>query len=832
MKEYLEFLQSKICLSQPSGFDVDKSEINPILKTHQKDIVQWACKGGKRAIFASFGLGKTFMQLECLRLVQKHFGGKQLQILPLGVRQEFKADAEKLGIKLTFIKRSDEATEDGIYFTNYEPVRDGKIDVNLFTGTSLDEASVLRSFGSKTYQTFLSLFSNVKYKFLGTATPAPNEFKELIHYAGYLGVMDTGQALTRFFKRDSTQAGNLQLHPHMEREFWLWVSSWAVFINKPSDLGYDDTGYDLPALHIHECMVETEATVCEEQDGQLNMMPNAALGLKEAATVKRDSIDLRVSKAKEIVDQHKGEHFILWHDQEAERHALKKAIPEMVEVFGSQDLEIREQRIVDFSNGRFELLGTKPILSGSGCNFQRFCNYSIFVGIGFKFNDFIQAVHRIYRFLQTKECHIWLIYTDQEVEVYKALMRKWSQHKKMVEQMTDIIKKYGLSHAEMANELKRTIGVKRMESRGERYTAIHNDTVLEHANMESNSVDMILTSIPFANHYEYTPTYEDFGHTQNNEHFWKQMDFLTPNLLRVLRPGRIAAIHVKDRILFGNVTGTGFPTCDLFHEETSFHFVKHGFEKIGMITVVTDVVRENNQTYRLGWSENCKDGSKMGVGCPEYVMLFRKPQTDTSKAYADIPVTKSKQEYSRARWQVDAHAFWRSSGNRQLSPEEMASYPPEVLSRVFTEYTLQNVYNYEHHVKIGEELDLKGCLPSSFMTLAPGSWHPDVWHDVCRMLTLNTEQAKRDLNQHICPLQYDIIDRLIDRYTNKNELIDDPFGGLGSTSCRAIKLGRRGISVELNPKYYLDSLYHLKAEDMQYGMPSLFDFENIDNKVA
>ncbi|HUA23303.1 MAG TPA: hypothetical protein VMA54_04235 [Steroidobacteraceae bacterium] len=190
----------------------------------------------------------------------------------------------------------------------------------------------------------------------------------------------------------------------------------------------------------------------------------------------------------------------------------------------------------------------------------------------------------------------------------------------------------------------------------------HNDCVEECRGMADDSVDLIVTSIPFSNHCEYTPSYNDFGHTEGDEHFFQQMDFLTPQLLRILKPGRLACVHVKDRILFGSVTGFGTPTVNPFHAKCIMHYQRQGFAFIGMITVVTDVVRENNQSYRLGWSEQCKDGTKMGVGPPEYILLLRKLPTDRSKAHADLPVVKSKDGYSRARWQVDAHAFWRSSG--------------------------------------------------------------------------------------------------------------------------------------------------------------------------
>lgn len=826
---YENFLQSKICLSEKSGFQISRDSIHPSLFDHQKDIVKWAIEGGRRAIFAAFGLGKTFMQLECLNVIRRQEGGRQLIIAPLGVRQEFKADAVKLGLKIRFVRRTKEVKEPGLYITNYESVRDGRLDVNLFNGVSLDEASVLRSFGSKTYQTFLNMFTSVKYRFVATATPSPNKYKELIHYAGYLGIMDTGQALTRFFKRDSTKANNLILYPHMEKEFWLWVSSWAIFLQKPSDLGYSDEGYELPKLHVHSHMIKTEYRPIEEKDGQLKMFADANLNLHEAAREKRNSIDQRVAKALEIRNQKPGEHFIWWHDQESERHAIKKVFPRATEVYGSQDLEERENNVIAFSNGEITDLATKPILSGSGCNFQRFCSNAIFVGIGFKFNDFIQAVHRIYRFLQTKECHLHLIYTDSEIEVYKTLMKKWENHKRMVQKMTEIIKKYGLSHSEMAGELKRSIGVKRIEAQGDFYTVANNDCVEECMLIPDNSVDLMHTSIPFSNHYEYTPSYNDFGHNTDNNKFFEQMDYLTPELLRILKPGRVYACHVKDRVQFGNVTGYGMPSMDPFHCLTIEHYRKHGFIYFGMITVVTDVVRENNQTYRLGWSEQCKDGTKMGVGCPEYVLLFRKLPTDRSRAYADEPVVKSKEEYSRSRWQIDAHGFWRSSGNRVLTAEEMAGYGPEVLCRVYRDYSLENIYDYEHHVKIGEALDLKGQLPSSFMTLAPGSHNPDVWHDVNRMQTLNGDQTQHGLNNHVCPLQFDIVDRIIKRFSNKGDLVFDPFGGLMTVPYRAILAGRRGRAVELNHNYFVDGLKYLESAEAKMNMPNLFDFEDIQN---
>ena len=819
---YIDFIRDKVRFGHGMGFHVDASEINPMLKPHQVDIVRWMLLGGRRACFAAFGLGKSFMQLEAMRIIGGREDGRQLIIAPLGVRGEFMADADKLGTHITFVRRTDDLAGHGLYITNYESVRDGRLDVSAFNAVSLDEADVLRSYGSLTFQTFLTLFASVKYRFVATATPSPNRFKELIHYAGFLGIMDTGQSLTRFFQRDSTKANNLTLYPHKEREFWLWVSSWAIFLQKPSDLGYSDEGYDLPPLKVHYHMVKTTFAPSADRDGQLKLIRDAALSLRDAAAEKRNSMPQRVEMMTSIVADHPGEHCIIWHDQEAERHAIKKALPEAVEVYGSQDLETREDRVAGFSRGEFQYLATKPILSGAGCNFQRHCAMAIFMGIGFKFRDFIQAIHRIHRFLQERECHIHIIYADTETRVLETLKRKWKQHEEMTETMSEIIRKYGLSHAAMAEELQRSIGVERIEVKGQRFTAVNNDCVLETQSMADNSVDLIVTSIPFSNHYEYTPSYNDFGHTDGNAHFWEQMDYLTPGLLRILRPGRIYACHVKDRILFGNVTGKGLPTVSPFHAEALFHGMKHGFDYIGMITVNTDVVRENNQTYRLGWTECCKDGTKMGVGSPEYILLFHKPQTDRSKGYADVPVVKDKDFFSRAKWQILASAFWRSSGNRLMTAEEMGALPPEQLTKAFSERSMQCIYDFEEHVRIGETLEARGALPATFMAIAPGSHHPDVWTDVNRMLTLNGKQSQRGLSMHVCPLQFDIVDRLIERYSNPGELVFDPFGGLMTVPYRAVKMGRMGYGVELNPDYWRDGVKYCRAAEQDVTAPSLF----------
>jgi hypothetical protein len=869
------------------GPEISPGEIHPVLKPHQRAIVQWAVRGGRRGIFASFGLGKTLIQLETLRLILAQKSGAELIVLPLGVRQEFTRDAAMIRLKPKFIRSPTEIESERIYLTNYETVRDGKLNPALFTVASLDEASALRGFGgTKTFREFMRLFAPVRYRFVATATPSPNEYIEILSYSAFLGIMDVGEAKTRFFKRDSIQADKLTLHPHKAHEFWLWVASWALFVQKPSDLGFSDDGYVLPELDVRWHEVDSDhSTAGADRDGQVQMFRNSAIGVTNAAREKRDTLSLRVERMvgivrsesihagvvpekqedgegsrpqelcgqqraepgkvsglaegqprtvratterlpgkesresqgtepgslpqePEVSDQEPGvetpevwadpgsiprhprrtgrrlrdlrqelpdsqdgnrslsqdgegardplrpmqhgigtllrrsrddaggsgipDQIVVWCELNDEQRAIGKALEaegiSYVSLYGAQDIEYREQLIEAWRRRKATVFLTKPKMYGAGVNLQQ-SHTMIYVGVGYKFADWIQGIHRIYRFLQEHPCTVHIIYTEAEREIRRTLEAKWERHKQQAAIMAGIIREYGLAEAALTWALTRSIGVSRLEQHGRLWTAVNADCVLETRTMPEASVGLILTSIPFATQYEYTPSYNDFGHTDDNAHFWQQMDYLTPELLRVLQPGRMCAIHIKDRIIPGGLSGLGFQTVAPFHAEAIDHFRRHGFAYLGMKTIVTDVVRENNKTYRLGWTEQCKDGSRMGVRMPEYLLLFRRPPTDNSDGYADVPVLKAKPlcddhgtpapfdsrqnwkhpvpgtGYSRARWQMDAHGFSRSSGNRLLTSEELAELPHEALYKLWRDRSLANVYDFEEHVAIAEDLD-------------------------------------------------------------------------------------------------------------------------------
>lgn len=901
---YDDFLAAKVAMAPVSGFVVEDDEINPIVKPHARAIIKWACLGGRRAIFAAFGLGKTVIQLELVRIIIHRFGegaGMGLIAAPLGVRREFFndvkllatgehdtiSDAQRAALRawqeghpervpsLKFIRRIEEAVPGGMHITNYETIRDGKLDPRLFLVSTLDEASCLRGFGgTKTFREFMRLFDGVRFKFVATATPSPNQYIELLAYSAFLEVMDVGQAKTRFFKRNSEKADTLTIHAHKEREFWLWVASWGLFVQRPSDLGFSDEGYELPGLDVHWHELPADhSTAGTEKSGQGRLLRNAAASLSDAAREKRDSLSARVTKMLELRALDPDAHRIIWHDLEDERRAIEAAVPGMATVYGSQDLELRERVVCDFADGVIPELAGKPSMLGSGSNFQRHCAWEIFLGIGFKFNDFIQAVHRCYRFLQKHRVRLDLIYTEAERPVRDALEAKWRRHDKQMAIMTDIIKEYGLTSAAMAQSLTRAMGVERVEVTGEGYRLVNEDCVKETARMDADSVDLIVTSIPFSTQYEYSPNYADFGHTDDNAHFWAQMDYLIPQLFRVLKPGRIAAIHVKDRIVPGGMTGLGFQTVYPFADDCTSRFRAHGFAFLARKTITTDVVRENNQTYRLGWTEQCKDGSRMGAGLPEYLLIFRKPPSDSGDGYADEPVKKAKRRwlsdvrkalrdekdpqeraemlellrdefdtanavggwtheggYSRAHWQLDAHGYMPTSGNRLLTPEELRGLDANVIFKLWKAYQLNSVYDFQHHVKIAEALEEVGALPSTFMLLPPHSKDENVWTDIARMLSMNTLQAQAGREMHLCPLQFDIIDRAVIQYSQPGEVVFDPFGGLMSVPYRALMHGRQGWGVELNPEYFVDGCAYVRGMAEQMAMPDLFGLMGIEDQ--
>jgi len=388
--DYQNFIQSKVNRLIASGFEVDKSNLNNALKDFQKHIVQKCLRRGRSAIFADCGLGKTLMQLEWAHQVRINQGLSVLILTPLAVKSQTVKEAEKFGIKL-----------DGIEVVNYEQI--DNVQIENYGAVVLDESSILKNFEGKFRNKIVNSFKGFEYKLACTATPSPNDVMELGNHAEFLDVMKRTEMLAMYFIHDGGDTSQWRLKGHAQDEFWKFVNSWAVMINKPSDLGYSDEGYILPTLNYIECPVEVD----KSGESLLNQTHvNATNYNKEL----RNSIDGRMDKAAEIANG-SNEQFIIWINQNDEADYLKKLIQDAVEVRGNEKPEAKEEKLFGFADGKYRVLITKKKIAQFGLNFQN-CHNQIHASLDFSFESFYQAVRRSYRFMQQSEVSIYLITTN------------------------------------------------------------------------------------------------------------------------------------------------------------------------------------------------------------------------------------------------------------------------------------------------------------------------------------------------------------------------------------------------------------------------------------
>ncbi len=646
-----------------------------------------------------------------------------------------------------------------------------------------------------------------------------------------------------------------------------------VAIEFPSDLGFSDEGYKLPELRIHwiEVKLNEPLEAGIDKNGQARLVADAGGNdLPTNAKLKRNSIDVRMDRCMEIINESPEDHFIIWHHLNDEKDAIGREFKgrDYKVLFGAQKETEKEKIIVDFTKGDLKYLGTKPDISGVGCNFQRYCHKAVLLGINNDFNLLYQIIKRIHRFGQEFPVDFYIFYLPEEYAIVKNVKRKWDEHNKQRLWLRSLVKKYGLDHSAMVEERRRTMKIERKEFKGSNYTLIGTDCVNEWFNVPDNSIHLINSSFPFGNHYEYTNYYNDFGHNIDNNQFARQLDFLLPELLRTMAPGRIVAVHLKNRIHYGSVTGKGFSTFHRFTHLVCDSMEKHGFETMGFHYIPTCVVGENNQTYRLTFGEMQKDSTKMGSGIPEEIWIFRKPPTYKDNAYADVKVdhnsecpfchkSNAREQYEKTgaiilqcpdrecrqffpkedliihsefqlslpHWQIDADAFWKTSGNGLLTPQEMRMMDLSQIRKWWDIFDPSHIYDYENHVQLLKDLDEAGKLSRTFTTLPLVSDTPYIWNNVNRMHNLNLEQSRRKERNHICPQPNDEVDRVIELYSREGELVGDSFAGLGTTLVRAILKKRKAFGTELNDVYAKHANFYLKAAELkmaQQSMPTLF----------
>ena len=423
MESYENFLARKDLLIKSCGFEVDRSELNPMLYDFQKDIVRFSLMKGRSAIFADCGLGKTPMQLEWAQKVSEHTEMPVLILAPLAVASQTVREGEKFHIHVTYCE-DQEDVEEGVNITNYEKL--DKFVANEFSGIVLDESSILKSFSSKTRTELIDMFQQTPYRLCCTATPAPNDYMELGNHSQFLGIMTREEMLAMYFTHDGKRTSQWRLKGHAKDIFWQWMASWAVFISNPADLGYHEEGYQLPELILHEITVDGEAPIKVE------------LSLDERREARRESLPNRVAAAAELVNN-SDEQWLLWCNLNDESHALHEAIPDSIEVQGSDDNDYKKKSMLDFSDASERILVTKPKIAGFGMNWQS-CHNMIFVGLSDSFEQYYQAVRRCYRFGQEHPVNVYIIISAKEGCVRDNIERKQQEAQAMRDAMTQYTK--------------------------------------------------------------------------------------------------------------------------------------------------------------------------------------------------------------------------------------------------------------------------------------------------------------------------------------------------------------------------------------------------------
>jgi hypothetical protein len=448
IKPYLELIDAKRIAFIPRGI-ADLPALSPALKDHQRHAVEFALRAGCAALFLDTGLGKTLCALEWGRVVVEHTGRPVLMLAPLAVAAQHEREAVKFGIDAKSIREPDQIDGARIYITNYD--RMSKFDPDQFSGVILDESSIIKSFSGQTTRALIAAFKHTPFRLCCTATPAPNDHAELGQHSEFLGVMSQSQMLTRWFIHDSADTGTWKMKGHAVKDFWNWVASWARCVSKPSDLGFSDDGYNLPALNMQRHIVEADRSIDTgaEKDGQARLFRMPDTSATSIHREKRMTTDARADVIAALVAKEPDEAWVIWCDTDYEADALASRIPGAVEVRGSMPPELKEANLTAFSTGQARVIITKPSIAGFGLNWQHAARMA-FVGLSFSYESFYQAVRRCWRFGQARPVDVHVACADTEESIWQIVSRKAGDHNAMKTEMTAAMSRASRSVPEQA----------------------------------------------------------------------------------------------------------------------------------------------------------------------------------------------------------------------------------------------------------------------------------------------------------------------------------------------------------------------------------------------
>lgn len=634
---YAEFLEAKKIVPIISGFDVELESLNANLFDFQRVIVKWALKRGRAAIFADTGLGKTLMQTSWAQSVVDHTDGDVLIVAPLCVAQQTVREGVKFGIEINFC-RDQENAKPGINIANYEML--DRFNLDDFHGIVLDESSIIKNRDGKTRNAIISACQSVPYRLSCTATPSPNDFMELGNQSEFLGIMSMTEMLAMFFINDAGDTGTWVLKGHGKAKFWEWLSTWACVIRSPSDLGFDGSAYVLPKLNMFDHVVESKTT-----DG---LFADIACGLMDRNKARKESIDDRVEKCAEVVNA-STEQWVIWCHRNEEAEKLAKLIAGAVDVAGADSIDHKEESVNAFIDGGIRVLISKPRILGAGMNFQH-CHNTAFVGLSDSWEQYYQAIRRFYRFGQENEVNVHVISAESEGAVVANIKRKEDQNAamgaEMVKFMSTSMKKEIFGAAEEKMEYVRQV------TETPSWTIHNADCIDLSKEIADESVDFTIYSPPFESLFTYSNSDRDMGNNKSSEAFKIHYQFLIEQNYRMMRPGRLVAVHCMN--LTTSKANDGFIGIRDFRGDIIRAHQAAGFIYHSEVCIWKDPVVAMQRTKALGLLHKTikKDSSMSRQGLADYLVVFRKPGQNEKF------ISHTAEEFPVQMWQKYASPVW------------------------------------------------------------------------------------------------------------------------------------------------------------------------------
>ncbi len=629
---YAELLSGKLPTAPAVGFDVGDG-IAPHLFGFQRDLVRWALRKGRSAIFADTGLGKTIMQVEWARHVSER--GHVLIVAPLAVTAQTVAEAARFGVTITYAKTGEEVVPGRITITNYE--RLANFDPGAFVGVVLDESSILKNYAGKTRTAIIEAFAETPYRLACTATPAPNDISEIANHAEFLGVMTRRGMLATFFVHDQD---GWRLKKPARQPFYRWMASWGMHVRKPSDLGYDDADFDLPPLTIRPEYVVTDFV----PEGML--LPVSVGGISRRADARKATVADRVARAASIVGAEPDEQWLVFCGLNDEADAMAAAIPGAVNVQGSDAPEDKAERLLAFAAGSIRVLVSKPSIAGFGMNFQG-CARVVFVGLGDSYEQYYQSIRRTWRFGQKREVNVYIVLSDVEDTIYHNVLRKEAEARDMGEALVAEVAQY--ERQEVAAMTHESDDYQTDETTGNGWRLMLGDSAERLAEVDDGSVDLAVFSPPFSSLYQYSNSPRDLGNCDNPEQFWQHFGFVSKELLRAMAPGRNVCVHVSN--IATTIVGHGSIGIYDFRGDTIRHFVAAGFTYHGEVCIDKDPQAQAIRTHAKGllFVQKNKDSSWSRPGLADYILIFKAPGENA------VPI---KNDVSNEDWISWARPIW------------------------------------------------------------------------------------------------------------------------------------------------------------------------------